>query len=226
MHKPLRIHQIVLLAVSYFVIYQTALPALFSSVIYPEFGMQGYLLSMELAEAFMIVLTVLLCFGWLMQNAERFRARQGENIFTAIRCVAVMFLISAALGAFVFALFGMSEAENQVTNDMIEQLDRPAFIFSAAVFAPFMEEMLFRGCVFQPLRNRFGFAAGAAVSALLFGGVHLLATVYAGNWINLLYIFEYGSCGFMLCWAMEKTGSVLTSMLAHAMYNLIIILFL
>lgn len=226
MHKALRPRQILTLCVLYFLIYEYAIPALLANGIYPKFGMQAYLLCSELSEAFVIVLAFMICFGWLYRQWQRFRGRMAKNLTDILSGVGMMFLCALALQLLVFSFFGMSEAENQISNDAMMNLDLPAFVFSACIFAPFMEELIFRGCIFQPLRNKFGFVTGALASALAFGSVHIIASAAAGNWINLLYIFEYGLCGFILCWCMERSGSVYVNMAAHAVYNLIIILFL
>ena len=76
--------------------------------------------------------------------------------------------------------------------------------------APPVEEFFFRGFLYQALRGRFGVAAGAIGSGLLFGVVHLEAPVQMG----LLAIL-----GVILALLFQRTGSLWPCILVHATNN-------
>lgn len=78
------------------------------------------------------------------------------------------------------------------------------------VIAPFTEELLFRGLVFQRLRSFLSFAPAAACSAFLFGLIH-------GNMIQFLYALLLG---LVLAYICEKRGSLRDSFLFHMTANL------
>jgi membrane protease YdiL (CAAX protease family) len=80
-----------------------------------------------------------------------------------------------------------------------------------AVLAPIAEEIFFRGLLFGGLRRRLSTIPAAAISALVFGGLHATTGVTA---VPPLIIF-----GFVLALLYEKTGSLVPGMIAHAINN-------
>ena len=79
----------------------------------------------------------------------------------------------------------------------------------AAIVAPVAEELFFRGFLYAGLRDRWGPAAGVAVSSLLFGMVHLTPGV----------MVPIALMGAMFAWLYEATDSLWPPILLHAMYN-------
>jgi uncharacterized protein len=88
-------------------------------------------------------------------------------------------------------------------------------VVSAAVIcivAPMCEEMLFRGYIFPALRNWRGTLGAAAITAVLFGGVH------AGS-APVLDLVPLAFLGFGLCLLYTRTGSLFPCMAAHSLNN-------
>lgn len=82
---------------------------------------------------------------------------------------------------------------------------------TAIVLAPIAEELFFRGFLFGALRARMRFLGAAAVSAVAFALVHVLPLL-----IPLMFVVGIG-----LAYLYERRGSLLTSMAAHAGFNVI-----
>ena len=80
---------------------------------------------------------------------------------------------------------------------------------SAVIFAPFQEEMIFRGYIYGVARRYGGPLAGMVCTSLLFAAIHLHAPSFAG-------LFVLAMC---LTLAYEWTGSLFVPMLMHAMFN-------
>jgi membrane protease YdiL (CAAX protease family) len=81
------------------------------------------------------------------------------------------------------------------------------------LFAPLFEEIVFRGLLFATLRRKFGGIGSATASAALFAGAH---------GYGMLGFFSVFWSGLLWAWMYEKTGSLLPSMLAHALNNLLV----
>jgi membrane protease YdiL (CAAX protease family) len=81
------------------------------------------------------------------------------------------------------------------------------------VLAPLVEELLFRGWIFGPLRARFSAAFTILATALLFAIVHWDPTG--------LYPVAVLAPGLVLSILRERSGSVKPAVLGHAIYNLI-----
>jgi membrane protease YdiL (CAAX protease family) len=101
----------------------------------------------------------------------------------------------------------------------------PARLSSSLVetimFAPILEEIVFRGLFFATLRRRFGFVASALISATVFAVAHGYGLL---GFVSVLW------SGVLWAWVYERSGSVLPGMLAHMLNNaavcLSVILFL
>jgi uncharacterized protein len=81
----------------------------------------------------------------------------------------------------------------------------------ACVAGPFLEELLFRGALFKPLRKSFlGLAMPTIVTtALLFALVHM-------KWQRMVHI---GLIGLGLGFIRKSSGSIIPSTLVHVTYN-------
>jgi len=88
------------------------------------------------------------------------------------------------------------------------------FLFIAGM-APVIEELVFRGYMFNAWRNtRAGAAGTILITALLFSLLH--AGQYPAVVLGYLFVF-----GILLGAAREKTNSVFTPMMMHAVNNII-----
>ena len=89
----------------------------------------------------------------------------------------------------------------------------------AAIMAPIVEEVLFRGVIFGTIRQKSRILA-YVVSILLFSVYHLWTSVALnGDWSVLIYMIQYVPAGLTLAWSYEKTGSIWTSIFLHMTIN-------
>lgn len=90
-------------------------------------------------------------------------------------------------------------------------------LLAAGLGAPIAEELLFRGLLYTGIRTSPVGASGAAVvTSLLWASLH---TEYSGYGLALLVLF-----GLYFAWLREKTGSVWPAILAHGIYNSLVVL--
>lgn len=84
-------------------------------------------------------------------------------------------------------------------------------IIAAGIICPIVEEMIFRGLVYNRLRKVSSVMVAAVISALLFG-------IYHGNWVQAPYAFIIG----MLCvYVYEKYKSIAAPILLHISANML-----
>lgn len=85
--------------------------------------------------------------------------------------------------------------------------------------APFVEEVLFRGLVFGCLREKSA-VVGYAVSALLFAFLHVW-TFALSSWDTSYFalMLQYLAPGLVFTWAYDRSGTLWTSILLHAIVN-------
>jgi membrane protease YdiL (CAAX protease family) len=80
------------------------------------------------------------------------------------------------------------------------------------VIAPVCEEILFRGYIFAALCKWKGWLPAAAITGVLFGGVHAGSAPVAD-------LIPLGVLGFMLCMLYRRTGSLYPCIAAHSLNN-------
>jgi membrane protease YdiL (CAAX protease family) len=130
--------------------------------------------------------------------------------------------VVAALGLVMLmnALMGTPDATPR--NPLIDRLARgdpvylAALFFMATVWAPLVEETIFRGCLYRHLSARWPFAAAGAVSAAAFGVVHGVPLPLTLPLMTLGFIFA-----FMRHWR----GSLAAPIAAHALHNATVLTF-
>ena len=89
----------------------------------------------------------------------------------------------------------------------------------SVIFAPIVEEALFRGVLFQSIRRHSRVWAYIA-SLAVFGIYHTwqFAVVYQDP-VYLLYSLQYIPITFALTWSYEKSGSLWVPIFFHASNN-------
>lgn len=111
---------------------------------------------------------------------------------------------------------GLSENEEAVRN--IFKIS-PLYIYiSAVIFAPIIEELVFRNSIRYVVPNKYLFIF---LSGFLFGLAHLGYTIT--SFIDVLTIIPYGALGWMFAIMLEKTNNIFVSMGFHLMHNGILI---
>ena len=93
-----------------------------------------------------------------------------------------------------------------------------AMLIDAGLLAPFIEEIIFRKCFRNIIKNDTIFVIA---SGLVFGGMHV---INSSNPIGYLFIIPYGCLGVAFALMYKKTNSVYTSIFAHMLHNSILTL--
>ncbi|MBO8169186.1 MAG: CPBP family intramembrane metalloprotease [Thermoanaerobacteraceae bacterium] len=86
----------------------------------------------------------------------------------------------------------------------------------AVIIAPLGEETFFRGFLYPAFRQRVGIAGGLAATGLIFGIMHF----------DLVRLLPLSIGGAGLAWLYEKTGTIYAPVMAHGIWNGIMLLLL
>jgi membrane protease YdiL (CAAX protease family) len=84
-------------------------------------------------------------------------------------------------------------------------------VLGGVVIAAVTEEIIYRGMLYGTFRHYLGPLAAIVVSAAVFAGLHQMAY----GFLSLFVI------GFLLAYLYERTGSLVASIVAHAVHNLL-----
>ena len=114
--------------------------------------------------------------------------------------------VSIALNI-VIALTNMSGKDTAFVevSDMITSNPLFVTIICAGILIPIVEEILFRGLIFNRIKCQYNFVAGLLISSLLFG-------IYHGNIVQGIYATLLG---IFLGFAYHKTKSILIPIFIH-----------
>lgn len=81
--------------------------------------------------------------------------------------------------------------------------------FTIVICAPIIEELLFRGVIYNFYKYRVGAGFGVILSGLMFGFVHL----------DPFRFIPLSLAGVILALVYENSGTILSSMIAHSVFN-------
>lgn len=94
--------------------------------------------------------------------------------------------------------------------ELFSELDSPVwFILVGVIFAPLVEELFFRGFLFQGFRQQYGWVKGGLLSSVIFGAAHL----------DLAAFLPTAVLGFLLAYMYHRTNSVWVPIILHVLVN-------
>lgn len=151
-----------------------------------------------------------------LHTGKGFWREVGAGIFAYFATIPFIF-IAAAIALF-FVLGEMHSDPNAAKpNNPIQELigqGEPITLLLvfvlATVWAPLMEEMIFRGALFRHLRGRLSMIAAATISALVFGFMHAYP---------LPLLLPIITLGFSFALMREWRGSLIAPMVGHFLHN-------
>ena len=148
-------------------------------------------------------------------NSLGLRAPRWRDVAYGVFGTVVMLLASAAAAVVQERVFHLKADEVQVQwlrdarGSMIWM-----FVVLACVAAPFFEELTFRGFVFNAFRRYLPGWPAVVVTGIVFGLAHL----QPGNGGAILPL---AVGGMVLTWVYYRSGSLVASMITHALFNLV-----
>ena len=184
----------------------------FSQMFIPKFN--NYILSFII---YLIVLFILLFIfkDNLKRDLSTFKKGYKEYISFVLPRLGIMYIIY-----FVTSILCVAINRNMPVNQQqIEALPIWYTFPLAALLAPIVEEILFRGCIRRFIKNDVLFII---VSGLLFG---LLHTISEGSILGALFMaipYSVLGCGFAYIYA--KTNNITNNILCHACHNTVVML--
>ncbi|MGI6145620.1 MAG: CPBP family intramembrane metalloprotease [Clostridia bacterium] len=182
---------------------------------------QLFLNSLLLAVFFFLLIGLIIKLKYRLGWSEvGLRTGRGKNwLFTGVIQGILLFLAMTVILT-IISMFYSFEVEQQeivdVFNTAKTRWEQFLCLFIAAVAAPLSEELYFRGFLYPAIGKITGKLPAVIITSIFFSMLHFdlirfIPIVIAGIWLNMLYI---------------KTGSLYTSIMAHSVWNTIMILLL
>ena len=134
------------------------------------------------------------------------------------------FAINVVIGRILEAILeAFSDAPVSAPPQVGEDLSAVGVAFTilyAVVIAPIGEELFFRGVLFRAIRDRHTFWIGAVGSGVAFGLIHFIPDSAADSALLMLGMFF---TGVSLCYLYERRGTIVSPVVAHVTYNVLVL---
>jgi membrane protease YdiL (CAAX protease family) len=206
--------------------------SLFPTMVYSLFNflIKGVtpVLLFAICSTFSLLILAAICLSAYYSIYERERKNwfHVKDLLMSLLTYALAFpsvnFISQCLLLFIYLVFGtLGEDQTAVRYLKLSLETPPSFcfiIFSVCVFAPIIEEILFRGFLHRILRSFFSFIPAALISSILFSLVHFSLSQGLGN-IPLLASLTILS--IYISYLYERQGRIFPCIILHALFNLI-----
>lgn len=144
-------------------------------------------------------------FSYGLTPADAFGGKFWEGTAIGIVSAALVALAMYATGGFAISGFALRGWEWIVL---------PTAWAVPMLLVGFAEESWFRGYLLQTLSRGIGFWGAAAVTTLVFGGLHLLKADE-----NFIDIFNIMALGLVMCFAIKRTGSLWLPIGFHSAFD-------
>jgi membrane protease YdiL (CAAX protease family) len=160
------------------------------------------------------VLVLLVMLPWVSQRSLRelgLRAPTARDVAWGVAGTIGMIVVTEALSALEMAAFHVKISEQAV--DVLKATrGNLIYVFAAlaCILAPFVEELIFRGFIFNAFLRYFPVPVAIVLSALCFGGAHFSPSA----------LLPLAGGGLVLAYVYYRTGVLTASMIAHAGFNL------
>lgn len=138
----------------------------------------------------------------------------------------LLFVVGAAINIILQLFLGKVSSENQQAIIEIQKQNPMLLFLSVGILAPFVEEIVFRGVIYKGLKEKYNHRLAMIVSSFIFGFIHVYASLFTGDFKDLLFIFSYAGLGFVFSYVYHKRDNIYTSIVLHSLYNSISFLML
>lgn len=156
------------------------------------------------------LLPVVIIFAWRRINWKLlgFGKFQWSTLGIGCGLLIISYIIILVHNIILMSL-GIETQGDEISN-LFELLDSPVWFFMVgAVLAPLVEEIFFRGFLFQGLRAKYGWISGVLISSAIFAIAHL-------DPASLIPTFILGS---LLAYLYHRSNSVWPGVILHMAVN-------
>lgn len=123
-------------------------------------------------------------------------------------------LFGQSLAAAIESALGITQGSENTQMFVTIAEAAPVAILSIAIFAPILEELIFRRVIFGSLVQTTNFFIAGLVSAIVFALIHF----------DFTHILLYAVSGFIFAFLYYKTKRILTSIIAHMLLNAFVVI--
>lgn len=191
-------------------------------IYFSQFIWQGFLPDSAVVNWIIIISFYLIVLGlsiafWnksIKRDLKTFKDNFGTYLKFILPRIGIMYLIYIAVSLFTMVITSSVSSANQQN---LESLPSWYVIPLAIIYAPIVEETIFRGLIHKIIKNKTVFII---VSAICFGLLHTISSEV--TLMNVIFkALPYSVLGAFLAYIYAKTENISTNMFGHFLINLI-----
>jgi uncharacterized protein len=217
--SPLSNTKVVIMLVTYFLAYFWVIPFIMYAI--DDLIVPGFSTNVTVDVILHTSLTLLFLFlgSKLFQESNKYWSKSA--IYVPILAAAFMIYGGAMLSQAAQALSGQSDSVNQNYLFEMFKTHKASMMIQAIIFAPIVEEIIFRGIIYRHFKRNGRYLIPLIVSTLLFATMHSLNAILSAQWADLWYIPVYAFMSLVLTYTYEKTQNLYSSVFLHCINNTI-----
>jgi len=205
---------------------------------YSNMGPLAYFLYLTAGDLIYLSIIVYFYKDTIINSFKEFKTKWENLLELGVKCWMVGLVIMTVSNLLINLISPNSIAANEEAVRFLIELAPIYMLFSAALFAPFIEELIFRKAIYDlimvpfkkleeklnsKVTDNFKMWTYIIISALVFGGLHVIGKI--DNMIDLLYIIPYGVLGGAFAFAYFKTKNIALTIGLHMIHNFIMVAF-
>ena len=164
-------------------------------------------------ELILVIVLGLMNYKKLKNDYAKFNENHKKYLKYGLKLWLIGLGIMMLSNAIIYNIVGNIGNNEEINRQMITKY--PIYmIISTMMFAPFIEELTFRGNFKDAFKNKNIFII---FTALLFAGVHVLNGITSP--IELLYFIPYGALSLAFGKIYMETDNIYTTMVIHSIHN-------
>lgn len=124
-------------------------------------------------------------------------------------------IVFSSLSAIVMIFCSLIVGEIPENQSSLETYNYFYLIFASLIYAPIVEELIYRGVIRKFIKNDKLFII---ISGIIFGLAHVIGS---STLIQYIYLLDYGICGAYMAFLYTKYNNIYLNISAHFIINLI-----
>ncbi|MCK8827487.1 CPBP family intramembrane metalloprotease [Natroniella acetigena] len=147
---------------------------------------------------------------------DNFAVSLKYGLFSGIIICLMIVVLNNFFYSLLSNLFGIEAPAQQVIYRLLNSQNILIFLVQSSIIiiiAPITEEIFFRGFVYPYCKSKLGKSKGLILNGVLFGLAHFSLWVFLPTFVG----------GVILAWLYDKTNSLYSSIIAHGVWNLLVV---
>lgn len=169
-----------------------------------------------------VILLLILYYPHLKKALIAYHQNFLKNTFRIMKYYFMGQGLNILVSALLMVVFDITtSSENQIAVEGMLNAAPVMMAIVTIVFAPIIEEIVFRGGLYLGIRDKIGNFKAMLFSSFLFGAIHIIPQFKTSNPKELLLILPYSILGYYMVKSVKETDSLMGGIYFHFINNLI-----